>query len=359
MLYFYVLLCVLGLLRPKSKVLFILMVLLCWVLFSFNTYNGDFEDYLYIYERITEPGFLSFFEYGFSFIMLICRKAGFSFIHFRIVIATIFILFLVKAIIQNTNRIALVMALVMVFPFLSYISVLRSGLASILLTNGFFCLYKGGKKNKVKYVLYVVFASLFHYSTLFFLILVYLDKPINKKWLFVFIVGIGIYLVLFKTGVLYNVMSRITNRQKILKYFSKDLSENLNWKGSLSVIAVFLINWLLSFYMMKNYYGKKDYRLMSQKDYNFNTMVLLMMPISLFSTVYLRFSYEVMIINAIVFVNMDCMKTNRTIKINCRKLPIISVVAVWYILVLIYANWPYMNTPESCWLSFYNNLLLQ
>ena len=181
-------------------------------------------------------------EYGYMAICKLCLKLGLPYILFRCIIAFLLVFLIVRAVNRFADRKNLVLSLYLIFPFLGSASGLRQACANSLVLYGMYFLLQNGRKNTYKYIVCVVLAALFHYSSLFFLLCVYAkySKSTNIALaLKCTLIGICI-IIIAKTNIIYTTVASFTNREKTLKW----LVLQFNYSG-LYILALFMFVALL------------------------------------------------------------------------------------------------------------------
>ena len=172
----YLFLIILGLHYPKSKAITLIMLIFMWITYGLNTDGGDFAQYKFLYENLVYANLLSHHEPGYTLVSFICLKFGFTYQLFRCVLATIYLGILYSAVKYYTTFTAYVFSLLMIFPFLLFVSVLRAGISTVIILYASRYLVSEKKKSGIKYIALVVIATIFHYSSIFFLVFLFAKK---------------------------------------------------------------------------------------------------------------------------------------------------------------------------------------
>lgn len=214
-------------------------VLWCMVLFMVLTYAGcnsgaDVLNYINRYDnRIYGMAPL------FDFLMRLFKTLGFSFVAFKLVLAVVYMLFLYKAVAKCTGNVTMVLALVWAFPFPGAVTQLRNGLAAVIVLYGLVCYIKDPGHSTVKYIFWVLVASMIHPAMLVYLAFVF--AKIGVKWhlsvkvFLVAVLTVFVYLCVSR-NLLYTIASRFISNPRYLQYFDfsgEVSSQVLNWKGKL------------------------------------------------------------------------------------------------------------------------------
>ena len=310
---FFVLFSVLILLAiaiPKSRAVSILLLLYMWVIYGCNTYSGDFIAYQNVYENIEQLKF--HYEPAFSLMMLICHRCGLSFYGFRMIIAIIFLSLLIFTVAKNTQYTALTLAVFCLCPFFFFVSVLRAGLAGLIIVNACTCLGEMKKGYLVRFILLIGLATAFHYTSVVFLILIF-DEFFSKRMVFILLIisSIVIYVLLKHGDYIAILVARFTDREKTLEWFSLITNtSNLNIIGKITGVAVVFgnavaANQLKNQYIHEHYYEGTDNQLC-------NTIIIaervtyiliILAPFMIVSDVLLRFVWEIQLLVIIGCIN--------------------------------------------------------
>lgn len=360
---------VLGFMLPKSKVASLLLLVFMWILYSFNTYSGDYEVYRVFYEETTYSYLFLHFEPGFASIMGICRLMELSFSAYKMVLGTVFIVLLHFAIRRYTKFEALVLAIFIIFPFTYYISVLRAGIAMLIITFSFKYLASKKKFSLLKFIFVILFATLFHYSSLLFLVLILLRKgKVIMNLAIVFLITITVTILMY-TGVLYNLASLVISNQEILDWLDVSTSNNeLTVVGQLTQVAILFMTIFVMYYINKTYFifkksSELDSEYMRKKAltksvFKANLALLVFIPFFMITDVWMRMIWTMILINIIVCVEIPkkrysfsrngCVKSVRANYSQAMMLALIVICAI-------YANLPYVGTEISYEYFYINN----
>lgn len=169
----------LGLIFQKSKSVTAIQLVICAIIFSFNTENPDYTGYLGTYNSVNIGGiYKQYFEaYGFLYkqICIFTNKIGLNFNQFRILIFIICMILILSTIYKFTNKCNFVLSVYMIFPFIMDCIQIRNFIAEaiiiysmryLLLINA----HQSKKRNIIKYVACVITASSFHSVSILYLL---------------------------------------------------------------------------------------------------------------------------------------------------------------------------------------------
>lgn len=357
---------ILGIFNRKSKFAEFLLLLFMWCFYALNTYSGDYISYEYVYSLIGSGSKWIYFEPGFSLIMVLCNSIGLSFTGFRIVLATAYIFLLDKTIKKYTDNVAYVLAIFMIFPFMYFASVLRAGVAGLIIVYSMHYLQIDGRRGTIKYIIGVLVATMFHTSSIFFLVFLLSRGEIKRTTILKAVFISTITALLFSNSYLFSFMSLFTSSNKVLQWLNGEgnTASSLNVTGKVIQIVVLVTIVLVTNWACK--LGKRksedyDQNSMSTIVYNSNVYLLVLIPMMMINDVWIRMIWEVLLINICLYANVidaiheNVPKGKKTLKVSIFG---ISVVALT-VLLFIYADKPYWGTPNAAINMIYNNLLFK
>ena len=371
LIFIELLLILVAFLNPQSKKIAKAIVLFMILIYGLNTYSGDFLAYQGVYNNISYYG-LTHYEFLFSLLMMICSKIGFTFIQFRMVLGIIYSILCYKNFSRYTKYTALALALSLIFPFTYYVSVLRAGIAAMIMLYSIRFLDTETRKGTVKFIAMMIVCTLFHYSSIFFLILIMARKGVSGKYLFYIFLGTCVVAYGFNNlELLSRIIGNFTDRAKTLQWFSATSNINLNWKGILFQIVIVFANIFI------NRLGKKQMDKNSSLNYfsgdlrfyhwfsglacNASYLLVVFIPFMFVNDVAMRFLWAVLGITICSCLNTVYVLDSIRSSIGSSRRGVVTVmqlVLVAYImLVAVYANLPYIGTDNSATQIFFNNLL--
>lgn len=357
--FIYYLISFAGILKKRSKFLTIIMLCLMWVIFGLCTYNGDYNNYNWIYQNIQTPIYWLEFEPLYNVLMYSCSIIGLSFFQFRMVFATIYILLLYYVIGKYTKNKAQVLGFFMIFPFLYFTSTIRSGIASVIVILAYYEI-TGGRNNKLKFWILMLIATLFHYTSIFFATYYFFRKMRGNKIFFVIFLVIMAF-ALFMSGFIYSVMKQLTDNHRVLKWYSpENMKQEKRW-----ILYLIIIDFMvLSLIILSKFYNK-----INSKKYNitnlyvtdffyFNIFLLsLFIPTFFVSNACSRFIWELLLFIIIIYAIDDEIRFKGN-KINSLRYYRKDFLLLLFLLFFsFYENMPYRGTVNDGRLVFKNNIL--
>lgn len=357
------LLIILGIIFTKSKIVSFLILVFMWIFYSLNTYAGDYEVYYVVYTDMDPRSFFSVFEPGFSLIMLISRKLQLPFLGFKMILGTIFIILLYCAVKRYTHHTACVLSIIMVFPFIYYTSVLRAGIAMTIISLAFKHILSEHRHGILKYVLIILFAMLFHYSSFFFLTFLLVKGKLTRKKVAFFGLMLVALFVSFYSELLLNIANKITTNSDILDWLSPSISDNrLNLTGKMAQIILVSLIIMATYFMFSmqvvELYSPLTYRVgasrslyVIRKLFTADLLLLLFIPFFLITDVWMRIVWVVIPINVMVWSNT--IQSLRTRRMRWTEIFVLA----FCIILLIYSNNAYFGTKNSFEFMFKNNVI--
>ena len=356
----YYLLSILGIIKKKSKLLTALIMIIMWIVFGLCTYNGDYGNYSWIYQNIQNPDFWTEFEPLYNVLMYICSVLDLSYIKYRMVFGGLYIILLYIVIGKYTENKAEALGLYMLFPFLSFTSIIRSGFASVLIALAYYEII-AEKDNKIKFWILIIAATLMHYTSLLFVFYYFLRKNKFKRNIIILVVGlIGVEIAAYYTGMIYQVVSMMTSNYRTLKWFIPGNSvQKPRWILYLVIIALMLV---VSAYLSRRDNNRRARNLLKINPYAedifyINITMLIFIPTFFVTNASARFMWEILLLNIISYAKDDEIRfpynSIKFLRFN-RK---IIVLIVFLLFFTFYSNLPYKGTVNDGSLIFQNNLI--
>lgn len=233
---------------PQSKKLAVLLFSLFCFIFAFGRFQGDYLTYQWIYSEFNTGLYNREFEPLFSLTFWVATKIGLPFAIYRLFVGFFICTQMFKLIERHTSCVALSAALYGCFPFFMYTAVIRSGVASVFVLIAIEQLMRPNPDRR-RFVLYIIIATLFHYSSFFFIFLLLFDGRIKQSTvLIILFISMALAIVLNYTPIPYKIVSLLTSRQKTLQWFMKSDDATANINGIIGIL--FLI---VSMYSMTRY----------------------------------------------------------------------------------------------------------
>lgn len=178
---------------PSSFFIFLFL----WILFSFNTYNADSDNYRNFYELTKYAKFIYGLEPGFTFFMRFCHKFSFSYTQFCCLYSFIGFCFLWDYIRRYTKHTSIVLFLYALFPFFFQAVQIRFFMSSMISLWSLHYLIDGKRCGGIKFFCTIIVACTFHISSLFYLILCFTCLPMKKMIRYECLIMIISFLMIF------------------------------------------------------------------------------------------------------------------------------------------------------------------
>lgn len=187
-LYIGILLALLAIFFSKSKLLAKVIFIHMWVLWGWNSWNGDYEAYSYMYhENSTFNGSLLDYEAGYKLINYIFSSIGFDFQTFQIIIAFTVLYVIYKISSNLVKHIALFSAAYMLIFFMEYVFI-RNYIAHAIILYGIYLLFNAeDPRRRFKSFLMFAIATSIHVSSIVAFIFLLADKKGKVINLFYFL----------------------------------------------------------------------------------------------------------------------------------------------------------------------------
>ena len=304
---------------------------------GFNTYTPDYEEYektyyaFYLYD---------YYEKGFWGLCALGNILGLSFQEFRILYAGIFSFFTLLAAKRLSPYPNCVLALFLLWPFVPGVSGIRQTMANMIMCCGLPCLFKQGKMQIVKYVLWILLAWSIHQSSLFFLLFIFSRREFGarEKRLIIIIVLLGVF-IMSGSRLLGDILA-LSDNHKLDKWLNINGDQNVphpnlagfSIRAFLVCLYAYLVPRMRSIIMR---YGTIDD--MTNKRLlvcsNVSIILLLSIPGFVVTAEFQRFMYASLIIYYVVFAEFYYTKNICKHKLH-KRIVILSYVSVfltiWY-----------------------------
>ena len=286
--------------RYLSIILSVPVFLLMWVLYGWNTWNGDREGYeLYYNTRVTLASWGK--EVGYGYLNILANQSGISFGHFQIALSLVTLLFVYRYVLKKAVAPVASMLAYFVCFFALDLVLMRNFLAFAICLQAILFLYEGGWRGRVVYVLLIMLATSIHQSSLIYMVFVVM--PLGRA------LPLMRFLLFFCTCIATYVMVRyfVPLPDAIAAHFSYYAT---SLKSSLfnSIVHVFSVLFLVLVVV-----GERKHLLRSAamdergKEltfiYNLNLLSLLFIPLYFESEIFIRLLRFVLFFNVLHCVN--------------------------------------------------------
>lgn len=377
----FIILILCALCAPKSKTVTWMILMFMWIIYALNTWNTDYIAYQNGYENLISLNLYTHYEPGYTLLSLLCLKLGLPFYGFRMVLATIYVGLTYAAVRFYTRQTAIALALLMVFPFLSFVSGARAGIASAIVVYSLRYLISDQRKSTIKYIIGIMSATLFHYSSIFFFLFIFAKKAKfvpgklfkSKKMLALIPCILVVSFCINYSDITIKILSLITTREKTLQWFSfETTSGRPNLMGfTMEMIVLFsslyvagLAKRKLSIRTSSDQFINADLKRktrIASLAYNISVILLLLIPFLAINSTYLRLIYEIIpliicsCVNAIGFVKMS-LKGRNSKRLMLTKIGVTTL--LWVIFLIVQLDYGlHRGTNISVLNMFSDNLL--
>ena len=266
-----------------------------WILFGYNTYNGDYAEY----ENQFNLGKQGTFEEGFKLLLVWARALGISnYQDFLKISSFLFLLIVFYFACKYTKRPKAVMTLFLIYPFLVLCETVRYAFVFLFILTGISILLSDKKNSILLYVILVFIASMFNTSALLYLVLAFYKVPLKRRQKFnVMFILCLIISVLTYTQVFYFLAYHLLGTSKILGWLG-----NHARYGMIIPISEQIISFLIFQY---GYQLSKKYNIRTKMNgdilYDLNIMILILLPLYFITVVFIRAYYVFLFVNMIFF----------------------------------------------------------
>lgn len=204
-----------------QRIIFLMICLYAWVIIGCNTETPDWKSYEYMYYHIE---LYTSHEPGFVWLMKGCAWIGLGFQQFRIVCASFIIIFTSLTARKLSDNVNLVMSMFVIAPLLSYTAMMRQAIASTIISYVITYLVDVNEKHSIrKFLVGILIATMFHYTSVFYIVLLLCRKKVINKS--VVILGVALELLSFgliSSGLAHQALIRLIPIKKITDWFDYD-----------------------------------------------------------------------------------------------------------------------------------------
>ncbi len=322
----------------RSKIIQFISFVFLLILMAGNTYNNDYWAYFTEYINGNDIYFEK--EYGLRFIFGIGNLFGLSYQTFLFVVfACCLITHCYIARRMNVN-LHIYLCAYLIFGFITDTVVLRNFIALTLLSVALYMMYQ---KKKIKSILFMALAFLFHKTMLFYVPLLFINfKSLNIKKLIKFgaTIIIGLCTVAFMFGSRFEFVGEFISTHVLGVESNAYLSTTTNY-GFLIYFAVQLISTLSIYIASKlidngsiNEVERNDVRGFLDFTFILNLYVIISFPLLMMSVAMYRLFRNIFVLNLIALGSVAGSYKNKTITSKYGKLMLVvfTFCLVWRVL---------------------------
>lgn len=322
-----ILLILLSILRPSSKMISSFLFIFMFLLFGWNYWNGDYDAYENLYNNALAEFAIGGYERGYASLMSMFNLMGFDFQHFFIAVALLSLLLLFDFIIRFSKYPAIFSCIFFCFFFpLDYV-ILRNFVAFTIVLQGLIFVINQHKYSLCIFSVFVFIASLFHSTAIFYLVLIpFLNrKKIRLPIFSIVVVVVTIVFVAFGNRIIGSLVTNVNGRDEL--YASSFLRFVFN--SGIQILNLIIISF---------YYRKTSILFISEKEQTFNKVLMNINIVLLFLIpIYFSFAIAERLFRNISIINMVLM-TNILYRYHLNKTKILL-----FLLLIIYLSYFYLS----------------
>ena len=166
--------------KKNNNILLIISILILGILFSNDLSNLDMNNYKILYNAINWNKLSS--EIAFDILLIFCKYLGFSLVQIRAVVYILIIIFFFCGLRKICFNYHLFISIYMLYLFFIDSIQIKNTIAEAIIFFALTFLIDEENKAGIKYVFFILLASIFHNAAIFFLVFI-LIKIRNKKML--------------------------------------------------------------------------------------------------------------------------------------------------------------------------------
>lgn len=301
--YIPIILIVLGLLYPRSKVVLSLFLAYIWALMGLNTYTPDWETYEFTYEHFYIAN-AEGYELGFVGLNALGNILGLNYQQFRMLYALIYVFFVFFASTRLTKYHNLLLVLFMIWPCLPNVSGLRQSLANMIVCGGIPYLFSKEKKSIIYFLIFNVLGALIHQSVIFYVLILFCRREISSKQKRMLYCGVGLLFLIVSSTNFIGGLSFIVGNEKLDKWLninSDNAADHLSFTG-IVVQSCFVVGFTYIVSIMSKYILNFKCKVEEKFIYKINVirnsslLLLLTLPGYVMSAEYQRYLYGLLIV---------------------------------------------------------------
>jgi len=304
-----------GIIKKKSRLIFYLLLAWIWILFAFNTMNGDYDAYSYNYNYLLQDYGFNSFGLGYTLFQKLATYFNLDYQGFLLLFSFVGLVLIAVSINNYTEKGAIVLSLYIIYPFFWDVTQIRNFFSMAIII--YFSKYiLSQNKNYMKYIIGVIIAAQFHISALFYLLFI-LIKFFNLKRITMISTFITILLLAFSNASIGRIILKLLSSEGKMKYFLS--STTILTK--VAIIVLFSLNILVSYIIYKKMNSAIcEERNVIRIDYSallkINIILIIMLPFVLLNLDFIRLFRNISILNYIAFVNCISIKKLERIKFD-------------------------------------------
>lgn len=252
------LLIMLAAIKRRSNCIAILLLLFMWSICIFCTDAFDLRNMKYVYDNF--PQVMEEYALGYDILFKTCIGLGLNFTAFKAIVSAFSLILTYMAIRKSTNYFALVIGLYAVYPFIGTVSQIRNGMMAAIVMYSLICFILDPRHSIWKYVVGIGLACMFHWSAVFYLILILAKRKINKKTFLVCLISLIIVIdIIIQKNLLYPILSQFISNTRVLQWFNFNeiiawcTPEIYNWKSKLILVMCQIIGYVVFYMVFRNY----------------------------------------------------------------------------------------------------------
>lgn len=371
LLIIYIILIFSGIILRKNKIVNFFIFIFSWILFGWSYGNADYMVHYNRFYNYNQSWIISSTEPLFTLLMRLFNNLNFTYERFLIIISFVLLSIYFVFVKKNSKNINLPIILYLLFPFCIDVCQIRFFIAGTIIYVGlnFLINEEVGFKLIVKYAICVIISAMFHYSTIFLLVLI-LPKIMTKKKINNFTIMFNVimfFLVLLFRQIRFPGESNFSNKiNSVLDFASKYNGKEI-LKAYFRMIVFFIGYYVTSKYAYKillknsariNENCSKELELLELTQ-KINITLLTIFPFIFYSIDLYRIQFLFSLLNYVSLTNciLDMNYEYKYIinKNNATCMFLIMIYSIMMLVVLVLSN---PNIYTVFYPLFFNNLLI-
>lgn len=292
---------VLGLVKKKSNIVFVAMLLLIWLMLGWSSENADYSIHLGRFNNYKLTSIYT--EVLYTMLMRGANNAGLTYQQFLPLVMLVYVAVIGFIVKKESKAPAFVLALYMIFPACMEAVQVRYTLASTFVLLGFYFLFKEDDKlGELKFVCMVILATFMHISTSVFLLFL-LVKRLNKSRTILYTTIISVIIYSSRASFVINLIGKLPG---MAEKTSMVLASAADKYTMITVIKttyrclVFFVVFMFLLYLLKKWNEKYKLELsisFIEKMWKVNIISLAILPLLFYSVDFYRIQQTLSLLN--------------------------------------------------------------
>lgn len=366
-----VMLSIVCMVKKNSKAIFFLFFLFMWIMFAWSFGNADYFAYLSSYNNLSFFNNLAEATKGLEILFTFFNSLGLTYQGFLVIISLICLTIISSSVCKYSSYGGFIFLLYFIYPYLLDIVQIKNFIVTALIVFGVRYLISEKRGSSIRFILIICLATLIHYMAIIFLLLLLVKYFSSKKIILITMVLSLLIIITYKTNLFFIIASKVAPISWITTRLYQGVGDGFVSQILRVVTILFIFG---GFIILK----KKVIRCINKNEQNtmvnknclvnnsakfkfidivskINILVLITIPLLMFSNEFYRIQQDILILNYTVF-SLGFNKSNE----NKRERAIMVFKMIVYSFILLYIMVLRNNNLFTVFYpAFKNNLLIR